>query len=127
MYSALFGAAFADLGLDPELGAVAPSQRPELGQFQCNGALAAAKAAGRNPREIAQDIVDRVSADPRLGETSIAGPGFVNVSVTDEHLVATLAAAAADPGLGIHQPPFAQPTAVAECQMRFDHDWSGDL
>ncbi len=79
------------------------SQRPELGQYQCNGALAAAKAAGRNPRDIAQDILDRVSADPRLRDISIAGPGFVNVSVTDEHLVSILTEAADDPQLGIHQ------------------------
>lgn len=101
--SELFGAAFADLGLDPELGVVALSQRPELGQFQCNGALAAAKAAGRSPRDIAQDIVTRVSTDPRLEGVSIAGPGFVNVSVTDEHLVGVLDEAAGSPDLGVHQ------------------------
>lgn len=101
--SGLFGAAFADLGLDPALGAVAPSQRPELGQYQCNGALAGAKEAGRNPREIAQDIVNRVETDPRVRDLSIAGPGFVNVSVTDDHLTATLTSTTSDSRLGIHQ------------------------
>lgn len=101
--SDLFGAAFADLGLDPGLGGVASSQRPELGQFQCNGALAAAKPAGRNPRDIAQDIADRVAGDRRVRDVSIAGPGFINVSVTDAHLIDVVGAAAADPQLGLHR------------------------
>lgn len=101
--SELFGAAFADIGLHAALGVVTPSQRPELGQFQCNGALAGAKAAGRSPREIAQDIVERIEQDPRVRDVSIAGPGFVNVSVADHHLVAVLESTSHDPDLGIHQ------------------------
>ncbi|MET0181655.1 MAG: arginine--tRNA ligase, partial [Caulobacterales bacterium] len=57
LLSAEAGAAFAALGLDPALGAVRRSDRPELADFQCNGAMAAAKAAGRKPQELAQDII----------------------------------------------------------------------
>ena len=49
--------AFAAEGLPPELGQVSVSGRPDLAQFQCNGALAAAKAARRPPRQIAEAVV----------------------------------------------------------------------
>ena len=52
--SAIAGAAFAAEGLSPELGSVQVSDRPDLAQFQCNGALPAAKAAKQNPRAIAE-------------------------------------------------------------------------
>ncbi len=49
--SALACAAFAAEGFDGAFGAVRVSDRPDLAQFQCNGALGAAKSAGKNPRE----------------------------------------------------------------------------
>ena len=85
--SNIFGEAFAAQGLDASLGEVVVSSRPDLGQFQCNGALPAAKQAGRNPREIAQGIVDSLADRPEIAELSIAGPGFINVVLTDEALV----------------------------------------
>jgi arginyl-tRNA synthetase len=51
------GAAFAKLDLDASLGAMRRSDRPDLADFQCNGAMAAARAARKNPREIATAIV----------------------------------------------------------------------
>ncbi|MBW3667163.1 MAG: hypothetical protein KY394_06180, partial [Actinobacteria bacterium] len=51
--SELAGKAFAGWGLPHELGEVVPSQRPELSQFQCNGAMAAASQLGRPPRDVA--------------------------------------------------------------------------
>jgi arginyl-tRNA synthetase len=76
------------LGLDREFGAVAVSQRPELAQFQCNGALAAAKAAGRPPRDLAVDVVDAVAGASMFSKLEVAGPGFINISLTDEALAA---------------------------------------
>ena len=81
-----FGAAFTSLGLDAALGAVTVSDRPDLAQFQCNGALAAAKAAGRAPRDIAQDVINAVADPEAFGELGIAGPGFINVTLTDQFL-----------------------------------------
>ena len=57
------GAAFAAGGMAKELGRVTVSDRPDLADFQSNGALAAAKAAGRNPREIAAEVVERLKDD----------------------------------------------------------------
>jgi arginyl-tRNA synthetase len=86
--SAIFGEAFAAQGLEPAFGEVVVSGRPDLGQFQCNGALPAAKQAGRNPRDIAQAVVDNLRDRPEFGELSLAGPGFVNIVLNDSALVA---------------------------------------
>lgn len=84
--SQLAGDAFDALGLDPSIGLVLPSQRPELSQFQCNGAMAAAKQAGKAPREIADFVASTLSQHPEIARTQVAGPGFVNIDVTDETL-----------------------------------------
>ncbi len=99
--SSKVGDVFAGLGLNREFGEVVPSQRPELAQFQCNGALAAAKAAGRNPREIAQDVAAALAEDHELAEVSVAGPGFINLTVTGDYLAARTDAIALDPRLGV--------------------------
>ncbi|MFI4935296.1 MAG: arginine--tRNA ligase [Caulobacterales bacterium] len=75
------GSAFAAAGLAVSFGRVTPCDRPELGDFQCNGALAAAKQAGRNPREIAEMVMARLRDDARLAEVSLAGPGFINLKL----------------------------------------------
>lgn len=69
-------AAFAAAGLPAELGRVTPSDRPDLADFQCNGALAAAKTARRDPREIAAGVTATLATDPRLSVVEIAGLGF---------------------------------------------------
>ncbi|MFQ5555209.1 MAG: arginine--tRNA ligase [Acidimicrobiia bacterium] len=84
--SDVFGAAFVALDLDPAYGDVVVSQHPDLAQYQCNGALAAAKQAKRAPRAIAEDIATDVAANPTLADVSVAGPGFINITVTDEAL-----------------------------------------
>lgn len=94
------GAAFAAAGLPAELGRVTVSDRPDLADFQCNGALAAAKAARRNPREVAAEVAERLKADPRLAAVEVAGPGFINLRVSDAALSERAQAIAADPRLG---------------------------
>src|SRR5258708_6454716 len=93
-------AAFAELGLPPELGRVTASDRPDLADFQSNGALAAAKRVGQNPREIAAAVAQRLAGDPRLAAVEIAGPGFINLKLTDQALSERAQAIAADPRLG---------------------------
>jgi arginyl-tRNA synthetase len=92
--------AFSDIGLDPAFGQVIVSNRPDLCQFQCNGALAAAKAARQNPRAIAEKVAAALKADPVFRDVTLAGPGFINLSVTDAFLVADMNRIAADPRLG---------------------------
>ncbi|MGW8370520.1 MAG: arginine--tRNA ligase, partial [Gammaproteobacteria bacterium] len=88
----LVSEAFLQAGYEPRYGRVAESNRPDLAQFQCNGALEAAKAAGRKPRDVAAEVVSALNASPAasamLAEIGIAGPGFINLDVTDEYLAA---------------------------------------
>ena len=98
--SQLAGKAFADLGLSPEFGEVLPSQRPELAQFQCNGAMSAAKQAGKPPREIAAAVAEALAAHPEIASAEVAGPGFVNIDVTDDTLAVWANRTAADEHLG---------------------------
>lgn len=99
--NATAAAAFAAEGLPRELGVVTVSDRPDLAQFQCNGALAAAKAAKANPRGIAEKIAARLKASPLFSEVTIAGPGFINLKLKDEALQARLQALAAKPDSGL--------------------------
>ncbi|HEY1750425.1 MAG TPA: arginine--tRNA ligase [Caulobacteraceae bacterium] len=94
------GAAFAEAGLAASYGRVTPSDRPDLADFQCNGALAAAKSAGRKPRDIAEEVAARLAGDPRLAEVGLAGPGFINLRVSDGALAARAGEIAADPRAG---------------------------
>jgi arginyl-tRNA synthetase len=94
------GAAFAEAGLAPSFGRVTPSDRPDLADFQCNGALAAAKAAGRKPRDIAEAVAARLAGDPRLASVELAGPGFINLRVGDAALSERAAQIAADARAG---------------------------
>ncbi|HEY2749760.1 arginine--tRNA ligase [Phenylobacterium sp.] len=93
-------AAFAELGLPGELGRVTTSDRPDLADFQSNGALAAAKRVGKNPREIATAVAGRLAGDPRLAGVEVAGPGFINLKLTDQALSDRAQVIAADPRLG---------------------------
>ncbi len=83
-------AAFAAEGLAAELGQVRLADRPDLAQFQCNGALAAAKAQGVNPRELATRLAQRLENDPLLARIAVAGPGFINLDVRDAELQSRL-------------------------------------
>jgi len=94
------GAAFEALGLPAELGRATASDRPDLADFQCNGALPAAKRAGKNPREIAAAVAERLAADPRLASAEIAGPGFINMRVSDTALSRRADEVAADARAG---------------------------
>lgn len=103
--SELAGKAFAGLGLPAELGEVVPSQRPELAQFQCNGAMAAAKQAKRPPREIAHEVSTSLAAHPEIAGTSVAGPGFINIDVTDETMAQWANRTSQDEHLGYDTTP----------------------
>ena len=73
-------------GIDPpaDIHLERPARR-EHGDWSTNVAIAMAKAAGRNPRELAQQLVDLLSADPprHVTKVELAGPGFVNLHLDD--------------------------------------------
>lgn len=80
------GAIFQKLGLDEKFALVKPSDRPDLSDFQCNGALALAKSTRRNPREIASLIGAELEKDADFAKISIDGPGFINITLNDAFL-----------------------------------------
>jgi arginyl-tRNA synthetase len=93
-------AAFVAEGLPGALGQVVRSARPDLAPFQCNGAMAGAKAAGKPPRAIAEAIAARLTGHPKIAGVTIAGPGFLNFDVPDAMLDARALAAAQAPKAG---------------------------
>jgi arginyl-tRNA synthetase len=84
--STIVGDVFHAQGLDAALGRVTVSDRSDLAQFQCNGAMSAAKAAKKNPREVAGVIADELLKNSFFSKVEIAGPGFINLNVTDNFL-----------------------------------------
>ncbi|WP_030262383.1 arginine--tRNA ligase [Streptomyces violens] len=86
----------------PEAGAADPLlRRSDRADFQANGMLALAKKLKGNPRELATQVVERITAPELIKDIEVSGPGFLNITVTDTALVQTLAARAADDRLGV--------------------------
>ncbi len=82
----------------PEIKVV-PATDPKFGDYQCNDALKIAKKAGfRNPREAAQKVVECLSDEYKV---EVAGPGFLNVTITSAWLGNALSALEADSNCGI--------------------------
>ncbi|MFE5298302.1 arginine--tRNA ligase [Streptomyces sp. NPDC056632] len=101
----------------PEVGAADPLlRRSDRADFQANGILALAKRLKGNPRELATKVVDAIPANDILKEIEVSGPGFLNITVTDEAIVKTLAARAADARLGVPFRPSAGTTVIDYAQ-----------
>jgi arginyl-tRNA synthetase len=94
------GEAFAGLELESGLGAMRRSDRLDLADFQCNGAMAAAKLAKANPRDIAGKVVEALRVHHLVGAAEIAGPGFINVRLAPAALAERAEAIAADARAG---------------------------
>lgn len=73
-----------DLGYETDVK-IEKSKMKEFGDYQINAAMSLAKQAGKNPREIAQEIVDKF--DDRFTNVNIQGPGFINISLSDNLLL----------------------------------------
>lgn len=101
--SVIVGDAFETQGFDRFLGRVGVSDRADLAQFQCNGAMAAAKAAKKNPREVAGVIVAELQKYAAFAKVDIAGPGFINLNVTDDFLSAYLKDTNANDRAGVEE------------------------
>lgn len=78
-----------------------PSGRRDLGQFQLNDAMNLAKVYKKSPRVIAEDIVKELEQDNRFTNLNIAGPGFINISLTDKYLGSLLTKIYEDKSLNI--------------------------
>ncbi|WP_055569390.1 arginine--tRNA ligase [Streptomyces atriruber] len=102
----------------PEAGTADPLlRRSDRADFQANGILALAKKAKANPRELAAQVVERITRGDLLADVEVSGPGFLNVTVTDKAIVETLAARSADGDrLGVPLNPAAGTTVIDYAQ-----------
>ncbi len=92
---------FNKFNLDTKFAVVKVSDRPDLSDFQCNGALALAKQERKNPREIATLIAKELSSDNDLAKVSVDGPGFLNLTLSDKYIADNMQKVAEDNNLGI--------------------------
>jgi arginyl-tRNA synthetase len=80
---------------------IAPSQDVKFGDYQANCAMSLGKKLGRPPRDVAQSIVERLEVADLCHPPEIAGPGFINLRLTDAWLERQLAALVGDARLGV--------------------------
>lgn len=98
--------AFDALGLPVDHARVFVSAAGQDAQFQCNGAMPCAKIAQKNPREIAQNVIDMLrqkSGDKIFAELSIGGPGFINIKLKESFIAQHLMCGGVDEGFGLGQ------------------------
>lgn len=79
-------AAFEKAGYDKKYAKVGVSNRPDLCQYQCNGALAAAKEYHKAPIQMANEVVEFLKDSESFKEIAAQAPGFINMSVSDRFL-----------------------------------------
>ncbi|MBO4390446.1 MAG: arginine--tRNA ligase [Lachnospiraceae bacterium] len=78
--------AFADCGYDASYGKVSVSNRPDLCEYQCNGAMAAAKAYHKAPFMIADEVVAKLAEEKAFSLCESVKPGFINLNISEEFL-----------------------------------------
>ncbi len=75
--------AFEAAGYDAELGRVTLSNRPDLCEYQCNGAMTGAKKYHKAPLMIAQEVAEKLNESDVLSEVAAVAPGFLNMKVKE--------------------------------------------
>lgn len=100
MISETMGRAFADAGYDPSFGRVTVSNRPDLCEYQCNGALAAAKQYRCAPIQIAKAVAEKLDAGD-FSQVDAVMPGFINLSLSGGFLARYLEQMRLSPRFGI--------------------------
>ncbi len=96
--------AFAAAGFDPAFGRVTVSNRPDLCEYQCNGALAAAKTYHKPPIQIAQAVAQQLDAVD-FEDVSAVAPGFINLRVSGAFLQRYLQSMRQEPDFGVNKEP----------------------
>ena len=98
-----FAEALADMVESPSdyLDLIRVNQNPKFGDYQANLAMPLSKKLGKNPRETAQRIIEKLRWDDLLEQPEIAGPGFINLRFKTEALVRDTLANLADGRLGV--------------------------
>ena len=100
-------AAFTACGYEDKFAKVVLSNRPYLCEYQCNGAMAAAKAYKTKPIDIANAVVEKLTAEreqPMFGEAVAVMPGFINLTLSEAFLADYMKGMAEADKLGLEEP-----------------------
>ncbi len=90
--------AFESQGYDAQYGKVTPSNRPDLCEYQCNGAMAAAKAYHCAPFLISDKIAEALKENPMFSKAESVKPGFLNLKLDETYVADYLEQMAQDAG-----------------------------
>lgn len=93
--------AFQAAGYDKEYAKVTLSNRPDLCEYQCNGAMAGAKAYRKAPVMIANDVAAGLEGSQCLEEVNVVNPGFINLKLNREYVAEYLNQMCADENMGL--------------------------
>lgn len=104
MLSEEMGKAFEEAGYDKALGKVGLSNRPDLCEFQCNGAMAGAKQYHKAPIMIANDVAARLEGSGVFQEAVAVAPGFLNLKLSRVFLKEQLVKMVQEPKFGLEAP-----------------------
>lgn len=95
--------AFEAAGYDQKYAMITISNRPDLCEYQCNGAMAAKKEYGKAPREIAAEVAAHLKGSAILSDVDVAGPGFINFNLKASFVSAYLNEMRSDQALFLPQ------------------------
>ena len=107
------GKGFEAAGYEAQLGRVTVSNRPDLCEYQCNGAMAGAKKYHKAPIMIANDVAEKLADSAVFSEVSAVAPGFLNLKVKDSFVCEYLKGMAAAEKFGV-EPPEKKKTIVVD-------------
>lgn len=96
-------AAFEACGYEAAYGRTGISNRPDLCEYQCNGAMAAKKKYQKAPILIAKEVVEKLAGNPVFESAEAVNPGFINLRVSGSYLAGYLDQMAADPDLSVEK------------------------
>ena len=96
--------AFTAAGYDGKLGKVMLSNRPDLCEYQCNGAMAGAKLYKKAPIMIANDVAEKLADSKVFSEVVAVAPGFLNLKVSEAFLLTYLQGMEANEKFGLEKP-----------------------
>ena len=102
--------AFGQAGYDKKYAMVSVSNRPDLCQYQCNGAMAAAKEYKKAPIQIASDVVEKLKDNYTFKKAEAVAPGFINLTVSGEVLAEQAKAMMTEEKFGLE--PLTEPKTV---------------
>ena len=104
------GSAFEKAGFEKELGRVTISNRPDLCEYQCNGAMAGAKKYKKAPVMIANEVAEFLKNSEVFEKAEVVAPGFLNLNVSGEMIQKYLNEMASEAKFGVEAP--AQPKKI---------------